>query len=790
MVTIAPTLIVWGMLFIGIGTWFYRSTNPPRFSPLWAFWLGWAMTIALLQVWHFFAPINDPVRYILVLIGCAGILLNHRLILRVIVPLSVQKWVWLFICLMGIIYLGNRALYSTTDYTAFGFDTGFYHLPVMTWFNLHPIVIGLGNVHTRFGFSNAHFLYGAIFDNQAPIMMNTLLYVVFLSGAIWSVMTIWRDNHLQAEHIFRVLCIPFVLMWLFWRSAEGLGIPSTSNDVPIFMLGILLTGRTLGHIERRDIRLADVYQITLLVCVGVAVKFSFIILGGGLVIVASWLYILKHRARFFALMIGICFIGGIIIIPMMARSVIMTGYPLYPLTIGGFDVDWRINKQTALYEAEHIQTFARVLGDTPMYDTLINHPDHDWLSFWLEKSGRDYPIFFYTPLILIIIGVVMVMIHRKVRMMHLIFLDVLFISILFWFISAPLWRLSGGITWLFGASLLTIGIIHLPYKSSVSRWITTIALVGMTVYMLYDGISHRGFDFRMVDGEQPAPIRWIEGGTTIFGLDVRVAQDWLCWDDTPPCVPKQHYSPLLRSRPDGGYQLPDHAILFDPSMYQISLHMDTLEAVALTDDTLLSVTLTPLNDDFQPFANDTSENIFIDYTNTITPAQLNNRNNFSTTQLMGVIQLSDLSHPAYQVTGMWNGRATRLADIWQIRPFRFGDAFKITDTVIRHDDNRLMVQLVGEALAVISTRYHVAIWLRGKSAVFQRDVSPIIPTHDWTVGGRYLITAYFDDLPTGKYDLSVVWYDVFSPDLTRLNGFDADDNPLGDDVILIHNLDL
>ncbi len=801
-------------LYIGLGTWVYRLVDKTRFSLGWAFWIGWAISIGMLQIWHFFAPINDDSRLVIASIGLVGMILNHRLILHALFPLSSQKLAWTGITLIIMVYCANRALYSTPDYIAFGFDTGFYHLPVMTWFNQHPIVIGLGNVHTRFGFSNAHFLYGAwlngsFFGATSVILMNTLLYIVFLSQTTWSIIHILTTQNVSSEHVFRALCLPFVLMWLFWRSAEGLGIPSTSNDVPIFMVGILLTGRILFHIQKRDIRLIDVYTITLLVCVGIAVKFSFVILGGGWLLFSIGLFALQ-KPRMLPMLVGVSMIGALIILPMLTRSVIMTGYPLYPLTIGEFDVDWRINRQTALYESEHIQTFARVLGDTPMYDTLINNPDRDWLPFWLEKSSRDYPVFLYTPIGLFIIGLMLLIITKKIRVMHLVFLDVLMMSIIFWFISAPLWRLSGGVTWLFGASLVTMGIMSLWGTSSVKDkhkrrlsmlWgedlgvgskIVVILLFGMCAYVFYDGTQNRGFDFAWVNGEQPTPIRWIEHATTAFGLDVRVAQDWLCWDDSPPCVPKQHYSSLLKARPNGGYQLPDHAILFDPAIGEVSLMMDTLEAVALDENTFLRLELTPLDADFIPQSDASPARNFIDYTNEIEilPASLESRNNFSTTRIMGRIPLPKLPTGIYQLVAEWDGQFTHLADMWQVRNFRFGDMIRLTDSVIQHDENRVMIQLVGEALDVIPSRYHVAIWLRGENGTFQRDVSPIIPTHDWAIAERYLISAYFDNIPRGNYDLSVVWYDVYQPDLPRLNGFDEDNTPLGDDVILITDLDL
>ncbi len=788
MVTILGAYAVLGAGFIGIGALFYRLTDKTRFSPLWAFWLGWAMCIIILQLWHFFAPINDTLRILLVGLASISLIINQKIILMAIRPITPQKIVWLCITLIIALWSANRATYSTADYTAFGFDTGFYHLPVMEWFNQHPLMIGLGNVHTRFGFSNAHFLYGALvnwdtFAGKPYLVMNSLLYVAFLSHVTWSLLVVFGGQEKRAEHIFRLLCLPFVLMWLLWRSAEGLGVSSTSNDVPIFMLGILLAGNILGIIESRIIHLADIWRIAVLVCVGIAVKFSFVIMGGGWLILAGLLFIQQKKPLRGAIL-GVIAIGAVILIPMMIRSAVMTGYPLYPLTLGGFDVDWRIHTSTAHYESEHIQTFARVLGDTPMYDTLINNPDGQWLTFWMEKSGHDYPVFFYIPPILAVIGFLALIAKRKIRPIEIFFVDVLLVSLAFWFITAPLWRLSGGVTWLLGAGLIAIGI-HRFYKP-----LTALLLVGMCVFVMIDGIQNRGFDFSLVSGDQPAPIHWIEPARTVFGLEVNIAQDWLCWDYALPCVPKPHYSALLKERADSGYQSPGYAVLFNPTTRHIMLMMDTLEAVTLDETTSLVATLTPLQADFIPITDISSLTFSTDYAKYIVPLQVENRNNFPTTTIMDAIQLPILPVGLYTLTGGWNGSQATLADVWQIKPFRFGNDLQITDVVLRHEQNRLVVELVGVPLDSMTTRYHVAIWLRGEAGEFQMDMSPTTPTHDWALDGRYAITAYFDDIPHGTYDLSLVWYAVYDPNLSRLMGYDENNMPLGEDVVIIGDVDL
>ncbi|MCU0479804.1 MAG: hypothetical protein MUE54_01175 [Anaerolineae bacterium] len=791
MLSILAMCLVLATGFISIGAWIYRFSASKSAQLGWSFWLGWAITIAILQVWHFFAPINDSARILIILFALISLIINHRLILNGILPLSRIKLIWGLFAIILILWLANRATFSSEHYSAFGFDTGYYHIPTIKWFSEYPVILGLGNVHTRFSFSNAFFLYGAlvnwdIFIGKTYQLVNTILYMVFLSQMIWSILSVVRNDKDYHEHYFRIICLPFVLYWLLLRHDGNLGVPSASNDTPVFMLGILLGGKIIHHIQKNNIHLRDLWIIGILVAVGITIKYNFIF-GIGLMLIALGLYIIHHRKMAWIGVAGLAIIGVIFFVPMMIRSILMTGYPFYPLTIAGLNVDWRIPQGVGAFETEYIQAFARVLGDTPMYDKLINNPDWNWFPFWLNQSAIDYPLIFYATVGLPIIGVLILLITRfipqlrpsqitpRIRLWSALFI-VGFISSAFWFISAPSWRLSVGSTWFFSGSLFVFSTHYIRF--GISKFIITCIVLAMLLFLWVDGFGYRGMTIATVTDENlPDPVIWVEQWDTYSGLTVNVAKTWLCWNYVQPCLPFPSFTPLLRERVFGdiaqGYRTTQIAMPFDPATNTIQLVSETFSALDIPNDTIFSLTIRKgeaiINTNIIP----------------IPAPRLDDRNDIAYSLILENASIPPLEQGTYQIQGEWQNAIINIADTWQIQSFRFGDVLEVSDVVIRREDNRVYIQLVGTPLTPIPTRYHVAIWLRGENGTFQQDVSPKIPTHDWALDERYLIQAYLDNIPHGNYALSVVFYDVYAPDLPRLEGFDDQNNPLGDDVILL-----
>jgi signal transduction histidine kinase len=119
------------------------------------------------------------------------------------------------------------------------------------------------------------------------------------------------------------------------------------------------------------------------------------------------------------------------------------------------------------------------------------------------------------------------------------------VSIVVWFVSAPVYRFSGAIIWLFLiiALLMFFEWITINY-SSQTAWTTSILLLLFMFFLLPNGLS-RDFSFSTLGTVEPEmqiaqrnqPIEKIVVKTTTSGLQVNIPGDGeACWDLPLPCT--------------------------------------------------------------------------------------------------------------------------------------------------------------------------------------------------------------------------------------------------------------
>ena len=146
----------WGILISK-----YLIKNIKSFS-LWDnFWIGFAILIFLLQVVHLFLPINLFISYIFVGIGILVLFFHFKKnILNKSWFFLKRKWNLCFLVFIMLIFVSN-VFYSDS----LGYDFGLYYRQMMNWIQNSSIVLGLANVHGRFGFNNASFLLASLVDN-------------------------------------------------------------------------------------------------------------------------------------------------------------------------------------------------------------------------------------------------------------------------------------------------------------------------------------------------------------------------------------------------------------------------------------------------------------------------------------------------------------------------------------------------------------------------------------------------------------------------------------------------
>jgi hypothetical protein len=143
----AAVLLTWAVLgaaLAGAGLVALRLFDERRIDAdrlLMAFWLGYALAIAALQLWNFFQPITWLTEAILLAAGGAGLAWRARALRAWAGPvLRTRRGAVAALLLLGAL-VSNQAI-GGGDAT----DSGLYHYQLVRWANEHPVVPGLANL--------------------------------------------------------------------------------------------------------------------------------------------------------------------------------------------------------------------------------------------------------------------------------------------------------------------------------------------------------------------------------------------------------------------------------------------------------------------------------------------------------------------------------------------------------------------------------------------------------------------------------------------------------------------
>ncbi len=561
-----------------------------------AFWLGYAVLIAALQIWHLVLPIDWRASLIVTVVGVVGLVAWVRTGDYIGSPLprtglnrSVPKWspvspILYLLALSPIaLWIANRALSGQMD-----FDSGFYHLSSIRWLNDYPIVPGLGNLHYRFAFNQSFFLFVAalnvypIFD-QGFHLANSLLLIVAIAQCLALALKVLRaPKEVSPYRLFATFCLP-ILVYRAIYSPFSADISSPSPDLCIFVLQMVLALAFIRYVyepfaDEKSERLTVVFILTLAV-VGVTSKLSFAAFGTSVMLLTLMVWLVRHRdpgkrraAITFAAraLIGVGLVlGGV----WMARGAILSGYPLFPSSLGALPVDYRVPPAIRREAELWVYSFARQPGGD--MDTVLGN--WNWVNGWFARMHADLgPYLFLIPFYVTLGSWFAALIlaaprYLKRLLHHAPPLIPPAAAAIFWFLSAPDPRFIGSAFWilaLWGMVLCLVELARIFPKNVPTSLIRVIPLGALVSAWL---IVAGGYpDALRLDLDFPAlPVTPIRVYETATGLRVNVSGDpnntMLLWDMPPPASP--YLLPLLEARGNAlrdGFRMRDDATLNPP----------------------------------------------------------------------------------------------------------------------------------------------------------------------------------------------------------------------------------
>ena len=426
-----------------------------------AFWIGWALTLAFLQIWHIFFAVNWLALTVVWLLGLAGVGLHYRDVWALIrAEWRGRRRVWLPTAIIGL-WFANLATAGTANY-----DDALYRIQSMLWAKSYPIVPGLGNVHGRLAFNSTYYLYAAMLDagewtGRALHLASGLLAAVLMAYAVRSLAALFAGHDGErAYRLYYALLLAPVLV-----EVSGGSIATLSPSLPVFVLAVVMLGQLLGFLARAgEMEPAEgqfwLVWFALMACAGVVVERSFAVLGIGIFAVALGVELARRPAprEMVAILGWSCAAVLLLVAPWMARGIILSGYPVYPNTFGAVNVPWRVPRALVISEAKWLQSWVR----TPQVFWADVLADMAWVRKWADSLPADVPRAIGVALVAGLAGLLAPKSGGQAtrKRLWLVLLPPI-AALVAWFLTVPSPRLGMGAFWGLAVGALAVAAMRL-----------------------------------------------------------------------------------------------------------------------------------------------------------------------------------------------------------------------------------------------------------------------------------------------------------------------------------------
>jgi hypothetical protein len=259
-------------------------------------------------------------------------------------------------------------------------DTENYHAQVLRWTDAASLVPGLALVHGRLAFNSLWFPLEAMlslaFLSNGPLpLVNT---TVFLVGASY----LYRQ--IVAHGSSRLVSSLALAAFLPYLAVGFLYAGSQSPDLPALTFGLLCFFAVARSFESHE----TVAQALAMCLVGAASCWKLSTAPLLLFVpFLVWDRLVRARARLERSLVLVALFLVVAGAMLIARSVVLSGYPLYPSTaIDIFPVDWK-DPSLAHGQEIGIRVFARGLR-TPNPTIALAYPLTQWVPIWLRNLNN------------------------------------------------------------------------------------------------------------------------------------------------------------------------------------------------------------------------------------------------------------------------------------------------------------------------------------------------------------------------------------------------------------------
>ncbi len=342
------------------------------------------------------------------------------------------------------------------------YDTDLYHLQIISWAREYALVPGLGNLHSRLANGSAWYLLGGMLPLDLALLPTfmSVLFMVLAQGWVFShlmhVQNLW-------ERIYFLCLIPLCFLYQTrWKIYANLYVDSISLFVFLFVLYNFL--RMWLCQQRGSYSLHA--QNFLFLALGFAIKPLVIVPLLLVLIFECFLLVQKELtgAFFIKVLLAPAFLGVL----WCARNVILTGYPVFPLTLLAFPVDWILDK--SIVEGNRIAVMGWARWPRSGYQVALETGISYWFPSWIHAflSSKKEWATFILPLLAALSIWLWALCSKFVLVSKFIF-TLCFLPILYWFYMYPDSRFGLEFVWGAWASGVVVLSLHSRASSALEK---------------------------------------------------------------------------------------------------------------------------------------------------------------------------------------------------------------------------------------------------------------------------------------------------------------------------------
>ena len=347
-------------------------------------------------------------------------------------------------------------------------DAGIYHLPFTGILNHEKIILGLNNLHSRFGYISfiqyiSSFFNNSLFDDIGITMPIAIIFSSFV---------FYFFNEISNEHnkvIFKILAFfIFSIIVINMNRYSGFGNDEIAHMSFFYLIYLIM--------KKSCFDTNNFFKIILIISTSL-----FMFKGTYSLVIFLLILIFIHNIKNTKLINFNNIFCGLIIFFWLVKNVLISGCLIFPKEITCFNhVTW--NNNYAKLENVETQAWAKGLPD---YDGKLSKEEYiknfNWIKSWSNKHLRTI-IKEITPILLIFLFLILLFRRKKntkkiIKKFNLFILISVTSFVLIWFFYFPLFRLGAG--YIFGliAILLKLYLINKDLNYYNKKIIFTLAII-------------------------------------------------------------------------------------------------------------------------------------------------------------------------------------------------------------------------------------------------------------------------------------------------------------------------